>query len=242
MENYTHQNLGFILLTLFWKKTFVYHTKYNVPGNFILNNKFSANNNLKCLKVHKGSETLGVIITMDGNQTDELKNLRENSKFFTNRIWTSHYDANTTIYTYNSCFNKSMEYCMPVTNLSENIWNHIVTQAKPHSLQQARIVPNFHLLVFYCPQLYNGYSFDHSHFKQGLEKNRNLDSRSSEQNTDWYIDWSYCRGTSVETRIQYNDWYYQMKNCKRVLNTNMVWSFDSFCYNIQWTPGENQKY
>lgn len=53
---------------------------------------------------------------------------------------------------------------------SEREWNQIVAPSKARSLQQARMATNFPLDVLDGPQLYNGYTFDHPYFKQGIEK------------------------------------------------------------------------
>ena len=114
-----------------WKNNeFIYHTKEDMPGDFTLNDKYGTPYPLKRLDVHKGSETLGLFIAMDENQTDQSNNLREKSEVFAKQIRASYYNANTAIYTYNSCFVKSMKYCMPVTNFLEKELNHIVAKKK----------------------------------------------------------------------------------------------------------------
>ena len=59
-----------------------------MPGNFTLNDKFSTQHTLKCLDAHKGSKMLGVFVAINGNQTNQLNNLREKSKFLAKNIAT----------------------------------------------------------------------------------------------------------------------------------------------------------
>ena len=71
------------IIDFVWKNNkFVYRTKDNMPGEFTLNDKYGTPYPLNCLNLNEGLETLGVFITMDGNQTDQLKNLREKSEVF----------------------------------------------------------------------------------------------------------------------------------------------------------------
>ena len=48
-----------------------------MPGDFTFNNKYGTPHPLKRLNVNEGLDIIWVFITMDGNQTDQLNNLRE---------------------------------------------------------------------------------------------------------------------------------------------------------------------
>ena len=64
----------------------MYTAQKNVCLVFTLNDKFGTPHPSKRLNVHEGLETLGVFIAMDGNQTDQLNNLREKEEVFAEQI------------------------------------------------------------------------------------------------------------------------------------------------------------
>ena len=87
-----------------------------MEGSYSLTDKKGNRHPLKRLEVSTGSETLGVFIAMDGNQEAQIKSLKEKSKNFAAKMKAKQCEPNIAMYTYNTCFMKSMEYCMPVTH------------------------------------------------------------------------------------------------------------------------------
>ena len=142
----------------------------DMEGSYYLLDKNDEKQDLKRFEVSKGSETLGIFITMDGNNKDQRDNLRAKAEKFGEQINTSHCEPNEAIYMYNHCFIKSMEYCMPVMNFKEKDWDYIVAPAKKRTLQKAGMASNFPKDPLYGSQKYNGFKFDHPFTKQGIEK------------------------------------------------------------------------
>ena len=58
-------------------------------------------------------------------------------------------EPNIAMFTYNTCFMKSMEYCMPVTHLSKQDWKSIIHPAKAITLQRARMSSSFPTAALY---------------------------------------------------------------------------------------------
>ena len=58
-------------------------------------------------------------------------------------------EPNIALYTYNTCFIKSMEYCMPVTHLSRKDWKSIIYPAKEITLQRAKMSASFPTAALY---------------------------------------------------------------------------------------------
>ena len=85
-------------------------------GEFYLLDKDSTQHPLKRCEVSQATETLGVFIAMDGNLMAQKEALKEKAKSFAEKLRTSQCEPNTAIYAFNTCFIKSMEYCMPATN------------------------------------------------------------------------------------------------------------------------------
>jgi hypothetical protein len=107
---------------------------------------------------------------MDGNQRAQILSLKEAAIIFADQIRSSKCDKNTALYTYNSCFMKSMEYCMTTTNFSETKWNAILAPALKYSLQKSSMTLKFPHPVLYGPDLYQGLNIYHPKFWEGIKK------------------------------------------------------------------------
>ena len=116
-------------------------------------------------EVHYAEKTLGVCISIDGNDEAEMTCLKDHSKLFVDQIRISKCSKNAALYTYNSSFVKSMEYAMPVTQFSEIEWNRIVTTVLEPSLQKAESKNN-RQCVLYGPDLYQGFQVMHPYFNK----------------------------------------------------------------------------
>jgi hypothetical protein len=91
---------------------------------------------------------------MDGNQRAQFLFLKEAAIIFADQIRSSKCGKNTALYTYNSCFMKSMEYCMTTTNFSETEWNAILAPALKYSLQKSGMTSKFSHPILYGPDCY----------------------------------------------------------------------------------------
>ena len=159
------------LIDFHWTGTdFVYRTKDDMPGSFTLIDKNGNREILTRLEVWQAQKTLGFFLAMDGNQRAQFLFLREKSIEFGDQIRSSKCDKNTALYTYNSCFMKSIEYCMTTTNFSESEWNTILAPALKYSLQKSGMSSNFPHNVLYGPSLYQGLNIKHPKFWEGLKK------------------------------------------------------------------------
>ena len=141
-----------------------------MEGSYLLNNQFGHPHNLERLDVSVGRETLGVHIAMDGNQDDQVISLENKSKDYAAKIMASRYNQNTAVYSYNRCFMKSLEYCMPVMSISKAQWTKIVKPGKQRALQKAGISLHFPNQVLYGPTKYGGYNYRNPYTLQGTEK------------------------------------------------------------------------
>ena len=79
-------------------------------------------------------------------------------------------DANTVIFTYQICFMKGMEYCMPVTHLTKTQWIKLLWLARKITLQRARMTMSFPKPALNGSQLYNGFIFEDPYTKQESSK------------------------------------------------------------------------
>jgi hypothetical protein len=132
------------LIDFHWNGTdFEYRTKDDMPGSFTLIDKHGNRETLKRLEVWQVQKNLGIFLAMDGNQWAQFLFLKEAAIIFADQIRTSKCDKNIALYTYNSCFMKSMEYCMTTTIFSETEWNAILAPALKYSLQKSSMTSKF---------------------------------------------------------------------------------------------------
>ena len=75
-------------------------------------------------------------------------------------------DSNNSIFTYQNCFIKGMEYCMPATHLTKAQWNKLLWPAIKLTLQREHIIMTFPKLALYGLQLYNSFIFEDPYTKK----------------------------------------------------------------------------
>lgn len=139
-------------------------------GDFYLLDKEHTHHSLKRREVSQATETSGVYVAVDSNLLAQKEALRNKAKLFAEKLYTSQCELNTAIYTYNTCFIKSMEYCMPATNFTKAKWKSIISPAKEVALQKARMSSKFPSELLYGSLQYNAFFFEEPFINQGIEK------------------------------------------------------------------------
>ena len=148
----------------------VYQTMEEMEGEFTLLDKEENRVPLKRLEVSEATETLGVFISMDGNHSAQKEELKKKAKSFAEKLRTRKCEPNTAIYTYNNCFLKSMQYCMPATNFSKEEWASIIFPAKKIAMQKSGMCSTMPSSVIYGSTDYNCFYLEEPYNKQGIEK------------------------------------------------------------------------
>ena len=72
------------------------------------------------------------------------------------------------MYTYNTCFLKSIEYSCIVTNFDSEQWNKISAPALENSLTKSAMARKFPRGVLYGPDLYEGLNIKHPYYSQDI--------------------------------------------------------------------------
>ena len=121
------------------------------------------------LDVSTAVESLGVWITMDGNQAQQKESMLAQSTKFASQMRSSSCSKNEALYTYSSSFLKSLEYPMEVTRFSEKEWNSIVWPALSASLHAAGMEARFPHAVLYGPEIFQGFGWKHPYFLQEIK-------------------------------------------------------------------------
>ena len=130
---------------------FVYCKKNDMQGNFFVPDLQGNLVFIEQLDVSTAVESLGVWITMNGNQAQQKESLLAQSTKFAAQMRSSSCSKTEALYTYSSSFLKSLEYPMEVTRFSKKEWNSIVWPALSASLHAAGMEARFPHTVLYGP-------------------------------------------------------------------------------------------
>ena len=150
------------------RETFRYRTKDEMPGN--LSVKDSAGNR-RTLDRHEPShaeKTLGVYVSLNGDQQAEINYLRSVSEEFALQMRGTARTQEEAIYTFKSSLMKTLEYPTVATMITEKEWNHIMEPALKATIQAAGMAGNFPRTIIYGPSLYQGFGIIHPYYFQEL--------------------------------------------------------------------------
>ena len=109
----------------------------DLPWDFTIENSSGKRCPLPRFEVSHADKTLGVFLSMDGNEEAKIYYLTKLSRDFGNQLRTSKCDKNAAIYTLQFSFMKTLEYPMAVTQLDESTCNRILAPALTPALHKA---------------------------------------------------------------------------------------------------------
>ena len=128
-----------------------------MPAEFTLTDKDWNQHPLVRLEVSEGRKSLGVYIAVDGNKKAQKVYLIKMERKYAEQIRTSQSTPNMAMYTYNSCFIKTIKYPMLVTNFNE--------KELEATLNKSAMAAKFLHNVLYGPDLYKGMNIQHPYYK-----------------------------------------------------------------------------
>ena len=140
----------------------------DLPGDFTLLDRYGARAPLRRFEVSHADKTLGIFISMDGNETAEYDHLVHTSKTFALQMRAAKCTKNQALYTFSSSFMKSIEYAMPVTQFSEDEWRRIISPALVPTLQSSGIAGNAPRASLFGSALYQGFDLMNPFFNQEI--------------------------------------------------------------------------
>ena len=140
----------------------------DLPGEFTLTDQHGARHPLRRYPPSHAERTLGVYISMDGNQLAEIRYLKEKCTTFGAKLRSSSCTMNEAIYTFESWLLPALRYAMPVTTISYKDWNDILAPALIPCLQKAGISKNAPRAVLFGPKSLHGFGLSHPYFQQQI--------------------------------------------------------------------------
>ena len=149
-------------------KQWSYRKSTDIEGEFTLSMKDQSRHFLQRYETDRAEQTLGVFLSMDGNEDKQFQSLYDQSKKFATQIYTSKCTEEAADYTFRCSFLKTLEYPMPVTQFTEDQWKKIYTPALNASLNRSRISKTFPRAVLFGTNLYHGLNIMNPYYNQAI--------------------------------------------------------------------------
>jgi hypothetical protein len=148
--------------------TWKYASIADIPGDIIVRDADGQRKILPRLEPSEAIETLGIFISMDGNQRAEVEKLRGKTEEFADCIRTGFVTRDEAWTALNSTIMKTLEYPMDAINLSKQQWDYIMKPLLKSTLPKAGIVRSFPRDILYSPSNFTGMGLMHPFYKQNL--------------------------------------------------------------------------
>jgi hypothetical protein len=114
------------------------------------------------------TETLGVWQAMDGNNKEQVAQLRKKTENFAECMRTGYLSRNDAWYAINTTIMKTLEYPMTATTISEKDWEDIMVPLLAAGLPRAGIASKFPRDVLFGPTTAQGFGVMHPWYHQQL--------------------------------------------------------------------------
>ena len=106
---------------------------------------------------------------MDGNEEEEIKYLTQKCIQFGAKMKASTCTKNEAIYAFTTSLLSSLEYALPVTNLTESQWEKILSPALIPSLHKAGVSKSIPRASLYGPAKFQGFNIQHPYYSQQIK-------------------------------------------------------------------------
>ena len=146
-----------VLFEFYWRKNkWQLATSDDIPGDLYVHDAHQTRTKLRRSKVDVGEETLGIFMSADGSEREEVTKLRKKSVEFADWIKSAHLRPEEAHYALKSIFSKTIEYPMAAICVNRRDWDHIMAPAISAGLTQMGICSKFPRKVVFGPWQYQG--------------------------------------------------------------------------------------
>jgi hypothetical protein len=134
-----------------------YKTRDEAPGDITICIPHTGQEEkLTRLELAEARRTLGIMMSMDGGQTQQEEFLFTKAAEFADYVRTSTLDKNNTRHALNTVSMHIIEYLMAAISLSEKQWAHITSPIMTQVLPKTGMTCSFPHVVLYTPLKYQG--------------------------------------------------------------------------------------
>ena len=106
---------------------------------------------------------------MDGNNSEQIRQLRKKGITFASQIRTSSLSHNESWHAFQTTILKTLEYPMEAINLSKQEWDYIMTPILQATLPKAGIVRTFPRSILYASKKFSGLGILHPYYHQQIK-------------------------------------------------------------------------
>lgn len=159
------------LISFKWyKDNWFYHTIAETPGALSMFDQTRQQVPLTRLEASDARETLGIYLSMDGNQQLEFTKLQEIANRWSDQVRCGRLSTAEAWFSLNHTVMKSLEYPLMATRLSFSQCDSIMTTLLKAALPKLHIAMAFPKLARFGPRRYHGLGIPHLWTTQGIEK------------------------------------------------------------------------
>jgi hypothetical protein len=158
------------LIDFVWTgKLWRYRTCDEMPGALSILDTTGQRVTLERHDPSEATETLGVWQAMDGNNVEQIAQLRQKTEDFADSMRTGYLSKNDAWYAINTTIMKTLEYPMTATTIGEKDWESIMVPLLKAGLPRAGISSKFPRDILYGPTTVQGFGVLHPWYHQQLK-------------------------------------------------------------------------
>jgi hypothetical protein len=158
------------LIDFVWRNnSWHYASKRDVPGDITVRDADGQVKPLPRLEPHEANETLGIFLTMDGDQQAEVQHLRSKTSAFAEHLRTGMIQRDEAWHALHSTILKTLEYPMDAINLTKKQWDYVMAPLLRVVLPRSGIARTFPRDLLYAPPTLTGMGIVHPFYKQNLK-------------------------------------------------------------------------
>ena len=117
------------LLHFIWQNNqWTYASKADTPGELSVRGISGHQEHRERLEPSEACETLGIWLTMDGNNINQIDKMQKKGKLFADHIQTSNLTPSETWHAFKTTIMKTFEYPMEAINLTKVNWDYIMAK------------------------------------------------------------------------------------------------------------------
>ena len=181
-----------------------------------------------------GKETLGVMLSPDGNNKQALEELQRKAQKWSDYVITGHLKANEARLALDSTIIRTLSYPLLALTLSESECNKIMKPILDASLAKTHVCRNFPHAVVYGPKSEKGLGFTNLYIQQGLSHINSIQQHAQDKDS---ITGSFIRNSIESLKIElglgmniftlpYDEYHHMATDCWIKQSWHFAWKYD----------------
>ena len=165
-----HKSYWYLISFKWQRDKWHYNTIAETPGHLSIYDPSHVRTTLTRLEVSEARETLGIFLSMDGNQQAEFLKLRTIAQKWSDQVRCGHLSTAEAWFSLTHTVMKALEYPLTATTLSRAQCDSLMATLLKTALPRLHIAMSFPKLARFGPRKYHGLGIPHLWTTQGLDK------------------------------------------------------------------------